>query len=214
MEAARAGEAGSGFAVVADEVRNLAMRAADAAKNTSLLIEGTIKRVKDGSVLVTRTNEAFEKVAESAAKVDELVTEISTASNEQAQGIEQVNKTVAVMDNVTQQVAANAEQSASASEEMNAQAEQLLEIVDNLKSLVKKDKKDGQKQSVEDERPEAQNRINRINRVNQIMEQPMVENLMAIDDLEPGEETDISKLQGKTHVEKVIPLDEDDFKDF
>ncbi len=65
VEAARAGEAGAGFAVVADEVRNLALRASDAAKNTANLIEGTVKKVSDGSELVTRTNEAFTKVAES-----------------------------------------------------------------------------------------------------------------------------------------------------
>jgi methyl-accepting chemotaxis protein len=85
VEAARAGEAGSGFAVVADEVRNLAIRAADAAKNTAGLIEGTIKKVKEGSELVQKTNEGFGEVAKSASKVNELVGEIAAASNEQAQ---------------------------------------------------------------------------------------------------------------------------------
>jgi methyl-accepting chemotaxis protein len=178
------------------------MRAADAAKSTSQLIEGTIKRVKDGSDLVNRTNEAFQKVAESAAKVDELVSEISVASNEQAQGIEQVNKTVAVMDNVTQQVAANAEQSASASEEMNAQAVQLLEIVDNLKSLIKKDR---QKIDDMDELPDEQDRL---------MDPPIAENLMAADGVESGIKSEPLMPQMKTDVEQVIPLDDDDFKDF
>jgi len=136
VEAARAGEAGAGFAVVADEVRNLAMRAADAAKNTADLIEGTVKKVGDGSELVTRTNEAFGQVAESAQKVGELVGEISAASNEQSQGIEQVNKAVVEMDKVVQQNAANAEESASASEEMNAQAEQMKASVGELVALV------------------------------------------------------------------------------
>ncbi len=136
VEAARAGEAGSGFAVVADEVRNLAMRAADAAKNTAGLIEGTVKKVKDGSELVTRTNEAFNQVAESALKVGELVGEIAAASNEQSQGIEQVNKAVVEMDKVVQTNAANAEESASASEEMNAQAEQMKASVVELMKLV------------------------------------------------------------------------------
>jgi methyl-accepting chemotaxis protein len=84
VEAARAGEAGAGFAVVADEVRNLAMRAAEAAKNTSNLIEGTVKKIKTGSDIVGRTNEAFEKVAGGSRKVAELVGEISAASSEQA----------------------------------------------------------------------------------------------------------------------------------
>jgi methyl-accepting chemotaxis protein len=136
VEAARAGEAGAGFAVVADEVRNLAMRAADAAKSTADLIEGTVKKVKDGGDLVTRTNEDFAKVAESAAKVGELVGEIAAASSEQAQGIEQTNTAVTEMDKVTQQNAANAEESASASEEMNAQAEQMKAMVGELVALV------------------------------------------------------------------------------
>jgi methyl-accepting chemotaxis protein len=136
VEAARAGEAGAGFAVVADEVRNLAMRAADAAKNTAELIEGTVKNVQDGTQLVGRTNEAFSKVADSASKVGELVSEIAAASNEQAQGIEQVNTAVSEMDKVTQSNAANAEESASASEEMSAQAEQMKTMVGELVILV------------------------------------------------------------------------------
>jgi methyl-accepting chemotaxis protein len=136
VEAARAGEAGAGFAVVADEVRNLAMRAADAAKNTAALIEGTVKKVNDGSQLVSTTNEAFSKVAESSAKVGDIVSEISEASKEQSSGIEQVNIAITEMDKVVQQNAANAEESASASEEMNAQAEQLKESVGDLSQLV------------------------------------------------------------------------------
>lgn len=137
VEAARAGEAGAGFAVVADEVRNLAMRAAEAAKNTAALIEDTVKKVNQGSELVSTTNEAFLKVAQSSGKVGEIVAEISEASNEQANGIEQVNLAITEMDKVVQQNAANAEESASASEEMNAQAEQLKEYVGDLVLLVK-----------------------------------------------------------------------------
>jgi len=136
VEAARAGEAGAGFAVVADEVRNLAMRAADAAKNTAELIEGTVKKVNEGSELVTTTNDAFTQVAESSNKVGEIVAEISGASDEQASGIEQVNLAISEMDKVVQQNAANAEESASASEEMNAQAEQLKDYVGDLVMLV------------------------------------------------------------------------------
>ncbi len=113
VEAARAGEAGAGFAVVADEVRNLAMRAADAAKNTADLIEGTVKKVDDGSRLVTVTSEAFTKLAEGSGKVGELVAEIAAASEEQVQGIDQVNKAVAEMDKVVQQNAGNAEEMAA-----------------------------------------------------------------------------------------------------
>jgi len=136
VEAARAGEAGAGFAVVADEVRNLALQAADAAKNTAVLIERTVKNVKDGSGLVNVTNDAFKEVATNVGKVAELVGEIAAASKEQSQGIEQVNIAVTEMDKITQQNAANAEESASASEEMNAQAEHMKSMVDELMAMV------------------------------------------------------------------------------
>ncbi len=136
VEAARAGEAGAGFAVVADEVRNLAMRAADAAKNTAGLIEGSIKKTKEGSNLVGKTSEAFHEVAGASAKVAELVGEIAAASDEQAQGIEQVNRATNEMDKVTQQNAANAEESAAAAEELSAQAVTMSNFVDDLIQLV------------------------------------------------------------------------------
>ncbi len=136
VEAARAGEAGAGFAVVADEVRNLAMRAAEAAKSTATLIEGTIKQVNDGVEIVGATNEEFSHVATSSGKVGELLGEIAAASNEQAQGIDQVNKAVTELDKVVQKNAANAEESASASEEMSAQAEQMKGMVKELVKLI------------------------------------------------------------------------------
>ncbi len=113
VEAARAGEAGAGFAVVADEVRNLAMRAADAAKNTAALIDGTVKKVTNGSTLVEQTNGAFTEVASSVVKGGELIGQIAAASSEQAQGIEQITVAVSEMDRVTQQNAAGAEEMAS-----------------------------------------------------------------------------------------------------
>lgn len=136
VEAARAGEAGAGFAVVADEVRNLAMKAKDAAQDTSDLIEGTVKKIKNGSGLVESTNSSFAKVTESAGKVAELVAEIAAASTEQAQGIDQVNIAMSQMDQVTQQNAAGAEESASASEEMSSQAMIMRGVVAELMALV------------------------------------------------------------------------------
>ena len=135
-EAARAGEAGAGFAVVADEVRNLAMRAADAAKNTSTLIEESVSQIKEGAELVDVTNKAFDEVATQAEKVTHLVGEIAAASSEQSQGIEQVNIAVSEMDKVVQQNAATAEESASASEEMNAQAEQMKSVARDLNVMI------------------------------------------------------------------------------
>ena len=136
VEAARAGQAGAGFAVVADEVRNLAMRAADAARNTAGLIDGTVQKIRSGSELVAKTNEAFKRVADSTGKAAQLVGEIAAASSEQAQGITQISTAVSEMDKVTQQNAANAEESASSAEEMSAQAAQMREIVGGLIAVV------------------------------------------------------------------------------
>ncbi|MBN2124769.1 MAG: chemotaxis protein [Deltaproteobacteria bacterium] len=136
VEAARAGEAGAGFAVVADEVRNLAIRAAEAARNTTDLIENTVRAVQNGNQLTHSTQEAFRDNVEIAAKVGQLVTEIATASREQAQGIERVNSAIAQMEKVTQLNAANAEESSSASEEMNAQAETMRGAVNELITVV------------------------------------------------------------------------------
>jgi len=136
VEAARAGEAGAGFAVVADEVRNLAMRAAEAAKNTATLIEGTVEKISAGSHLVERTSAAFSQVSGSTGKVGALVSEISEASKEQANGIVQINKAISEMDRVVQQVAASAEQSASAAEELHSQCGQSQEHVADMAGVI------------------------------------------------------------------------------
>jgi methyl-accepting chemotaxis protein len=136
VEAARAGEAGKGFAVVAEEVRNLAQRSAEAARNTSELIEESVKNAENGVTVAEETGKVFEGIAESSTKVANLVSEIASASNEQAQGIEQINLAVGQMDQVTQTNAANAEESASASEELSAQAEELNGMVQQLRRLV------------------------------------------------------------------------------
>lgn len=113
VEAARAGEAGAGFAVVADEVRNLALRATEAAKGTSGLIEDIVKKVRNGEGLVSLTNDAFSQVTTNSTKVVELMGEVAAASQEQAQGIDQINKAVAQMSTVTQRNAASSEELAS-----------------------------------------------------------------------------------------------------
>ena len=136
VEAARAGEAGAGFAVVADEVRNLAVRAAEAAKNTSDLIEGTIETVKKSGELTKITQEAFQDNVDIAIKVGQLVDEIAAASHEQAQGISQIGKAVSEMDKVVQSTAASAEESASAAEELNAQAEQMKRSVRQMVEII------------------------------------------------------------------------------
>ena len=136
VEAARAGEAGKGFAVVAEEVRNLAMRSAEAAKNTAALIDESVKNSQNGVDIAAEVAKVFENIVNGIGKTTELVSEIAAASNEQAQGIEQVNTAMRQMDTVTQQNAANAEESASASEELSAQAEQMKLAVQELVTLV------------------------------------------------------------------------------
>ncbi len=136
VEAARAGEAGAGFAVVADEVRNLAMRASEAAKGTSELIENSLTKIQSGHQLAEKCNEDFSKVAENAQKVDVLVGEIATAVNEQSVGISQITTAVNEMDKVTQNNAANAEESAAAAEELDTLSEQLRETIRGLQHMI------------------------------------------------------------------------------
>jgi methyl-accepting chemotaxis protein len=142
VEAARAGEAGAGFAVVAAEVRNLAMRAAEAAKNTALLIENTVKKVGDGSQLAGKTGEEFIQVVDSIGKVGSLLAEIMAASNEQAKGVEEISSAVAEMDSVVNQNAASSEQSAAASEELSRQSQSLFDLVEELRRMVGQGRED------------------------------------------------------------------------
>ena len=136
VEAARAGEAGAGFAVVADEVRNLAMRAAEAAKNTSNLIEGTVQKINTGSALVSETSESFYVASQSTTRIGTIITEMAGAASQQANAIVQVTKAIHEIDTVTQSNAAAAEESASASEELNAQAEMMKGSVGHLLEMV------------------------------------------------------------------------------
>ncbi len=136
VEAARAGEAGKGFAVVAEEVRNLAQRAAEAAKETSALIEQSVNHAERGVQVTDRTREAFEATAENSGQVAVQVDSIASASREQKQGIDQINKAIGQLDQTTQSAAANAEETASAAEELNAQAGQLRGIVAQLHSVI------------------------------------------------------------------------------
>ena len=136
VEAARAGEAGMGFAVVADEVRSLAQRSAQAAKETSAKIEGSLSRTMQGVEISAKVAEALNEIVGKVRQVDELVAEVAGASREQTQGISQINTAVGPMDKVTQNNAANAEESAAAAEELNAQAETMKQSVGELLSLV------------------------------------------------------------------------------
>jgi methyl-accepting chemotaxis protein len=206
VEAARAGEAGAGFAVVAEEVRNLAMRAGEAAKNTAGLIEGTVAKIKGGAQLVDRTNTAFGEMAASTRKVAELVGEIAAASAEQAQGLDQINKALTQMDKVTQGNAATAEETASASEQMNAQASHMKEFVADLVAVVggsaglrePRQRKRRDKAKKEKPRPAREARPRALPAPARAKTAP------------PAART----APGKQRPEDIIPMDDGDFKDF
>jgi len=129
VEAARAGEQGRGFAVVASEVRNLAGRSATAAKEIKELIQDSVKKVSDGSALVTHSGQTLEQIVASVKKVSDIVAEIAAASREQSSGIEQVNRAVMQMDELTQQNAALVEQATASSQAMADQARELNEMM-------------------------------------------------------------------------------------
>jgi methyl-accepting chemotaxis protein len=205
VEAARAGEAGAGFAVVADEVRNLAMRSAEAAKNTSELIEGTVHKVTTGQQIVSKTNDAFHEVAESSSKVGTLLGEIATASNEQAQGLGQIRRAITQMDSVTQQNSAVSEESAAASKELEAQAGTMMTMAIDLKIIVDGRNKDSVVQKSSEPKTSRK---------------PLKATETAVSPTRRRQPKELPqpvprKKKGENDPNKIIPMDEDDnFEDF
>ncbi len=136
VEAARAGEAGAGFAVVAEEVKQLASKAANAAKNTADMIEGTVTKVHAGSELLKKTNNDFYEVAENSGKIGELIGEITAATEEQAHGIEQINNAINEVGLITEKNASQSEESSAASQSLYSQTEVLESFVMDMKRVI------------------------------------------------------------------------------
>jgi methyl-accepting chemotaxis protein len=136
VEAARAGDAGAGFAVVAEEVRNLAQRSAAAAKETAAKIEDSVNKSEHGVRISDKVALSLGEIVAKARKVDGLIGEIANASNEQNEGIGQVNTAVVQMDKVTQANAGSAEETAAAAEELSSQSAVMLDTVVGLRRLI------------------------------------------------------------------------------
>jgi methyl-accepting chemotaxis protein len=202
VEAARAGESGAGFAVVADEVRSLAMRAAEAAKNTSTLIEGTVGKISAGSGLVAETSENFYVATQAVDRISTLISEIAGSTGEQARAIAQVNSAISHIDNVTQQNAATAEETASASEELSAQAEMMKSTVDELMVMVGGELSGSLNVATDASRGE---RI-----VQPLASQPSLPKVIEKNAGSPIPSVDSQKKKPM----EVIPFDDDDFDDF
>ena len=144
VEAARAGETGKGFAVVAEEVRSLARRSAEAAKNTTAMIEESVRNANNGVQFSKDVESSLSEIAEAANKVNELIAEIATASKEQSQGIGQISTAVVEMQKIVESNVEGAEETSATSEELNAQAEEMNSLVHRLFEIVGTSSKDMQ----------------------------------------------------------------------
>ena len=205
VEAARAGEHGKGFAVVAEEVRNLAGRSAEAAKETARLIEESTLKAKEGSGLATEAGGVLQEIVTNGAKVADLVAEIAGASREQAEGVNQVTTTVTQMDQITQQNSALSEETAAASEELSAQSENLNEIVGRLVSIVGGRREGGAKVSSQERK-----RLHP-----PVRSKPRAARAL-LNEPHPVPAIPVSALMKARQVdpEEVIPMYEEDFKEF
>ncbi len=213
VEAARAGEAGKGFAVVAEEVRNLARRSAEAAKTTADLIEGSQKNADAGVQVTAEVVKNLAGIKENAGQVATLIAEIAAASKEQSQGIDQVTTAVTEMDKVVQQNAANAEESASAAEELSSQAAEVGSLVGELNAIVTGSTTMGKQVMQASGLPGTSRRDARTPAHRTA---PGQRSAMAPPSRASGKQLPPAKTrtQAKIRPETVIPLDDNDLKEF
>ncbi|MGC4115298.1 MAG: methyl-accepting chemotaxis protein [Myxococcales bacterium] len=217
VEAARAGDAGKGFAVVADEVRSLAQRSAEAAKNTASLLEEAQKNAESGVASSQEVGAVLKEIVVSTAKVTSLVSEVSTASAQQVNGIDQINTAVAQMDKVTQSNAANAEESASASEELSAQATELNDMVVSLIRIVNgSDSGDEYAAGLKKELVQHHARGPRAHGAKAAARGDKPHPILSLADAARVSKEDPKSAAAPKHgkLEDVLPLSEQDFKDF
>ncbi|MGE0083484.1 MAG: methyl-accepting chemotaxis protein [Desulfococcaceae bacterium] len=205
VEAARAGESGAGFAVVAGEVRNLAMRSAEASRDTQTLIHRNVEEISAGAQLVEKTRNAFTISIGHNEKVGKLVEEISAASAEQSEGIGQIRRAVAEIESVTHQNAANAQQSASSSEELNAQAEHLKAMANELLCI-------SRGKNAEDE--QIRKRRNISEAVRKTADSDVSAKAGSPSASAPSSQKPAKRGAEAVKPEQMIPLDDDNFSDF
>ena len=222
VEAARAGEAGAGFAVVADEVRGLSMRSAEASKRTAELIEQTIEKVREGIDIFNETGKSIDDVVHQTHKIQQLIEEIAAASDEQSKGIEQINRGVSEMEKVIQQNAANSEESAASTEELYGQATEMTDNVYTLEEYIFGTRRD---HTEEQPSPRARSAAPKPREFKSelakksaaparpALQKPALQRPSISDKAEPAR-FQHAKKEASAKTDQVIPLDDDDTKDF